>query len=724
MNKRTISGVNIPERVQRYIRELKYKYILLAHTKDEEEIKKIEEEYEINPYASETSKDELIQCILSIVQSKSFRRLSNKTMAHQSNNLHSDKTVKRMLHSISAFGLMLEYCSKLKLNKELGMAIALGHDVGHTSFGHEGEKIYKNIALKNNLGTYAHNLQGRLQLEQIEETGITQDILDGIQCHNGEKEEIEVPVNYNKTKEDSLNDLIDCLAHPGNEREQMPGTFEGAAFRIIDKISYVGQDLADGFREKVLDPRNLDNELKFILNEIGLSNERINELFGQDKEYSLDTIKRIKEQLEEYPVGSITSGKTKRNLEECINELKELENMDFNNGVEFNKLISKVAGKLHRISKSVNITENDKLRFSISAVELDKLMSQDTSGGKLAREIEKIFMKDFIENSRGKDHPCMSEKMGDLMYDLIGYTQETVLPATRISPNNQRLLVETTNKLVNHYTNILLASGVIDEIISQLEQDYKPEEKNTNRENGIFDDIETLKKDSKIEGHIRKLFAQNEEYFKIVIAVIKEAQDNHTGTIELTFREKVAKRIAIDYASRNNEKKLIEKAYNKGLISKEDKDELNTPQPIKKPLIMPETELYQTRVGMHSDRMNRKMDKLNRVIEFITDEKFLKDEMLDGLREKLGRYLISLQSIKDLYDGSEEFEEKKIFFKGFKEKYAEISKDINEFRKQLKKNEIEDLNRMLKNKNVIGAPNVGAWEKQAREEADKALEGK
>lgn len=720
MDKRTISGVKNPERIQRYIRKLKYKYFLLYSFDEDKE--KIIEEFEENPYASETPKEVLIQCILSIVQSKSFKRLSNKTMAHQSSKVHSDKTVKRMIHSISAFGLMLEYCSELKLNKELGMAIALGHDVGHTPYGHEGESIFKKIALESNLGTYAHNLQGRLQLEQIEGLDITPDVLDGIQCHNGEKEEFEVPVNYDKTEEDALNDLTQCLAHLGKEREQIPGTFEGAAFRIIDKISYVGQDLADGFRERILNPRDLDTELKSILNEIGINDEKINQLLSQDKKYSLDTIKRIFEQLETYPIGSMVPGKTKTILESLIEDLKTLKDMDFSNGAEFNKLLSKIAGKFTKISsKAVNLTADDKLRFLINANDLNKLMNQDTSGGNLAREIEKIFMEDFIKNSKGKDHPCMSEKMGDLMYDLIGYTQETVLPATRLSPENHGLLIGTINNLVNYYTNILLASGVVDEIVSQLEENYEPEEKNTNKEKGIFDDIEMLKKDSKIEGHTRKLFAQNKEYFQIVINVIKESQENNTGSIELTFREKVAKRIAIDYASRNNEKKLLEKAYNKGLISKEDINKLNTPTVVEEILITPEMNLYETRVGMHTDRMNRKIDKLKKIKEFITCKKELKEM---DLIERIDDCLTKLQVIQESYNGTEDFKEKKTFFKDFKKRYREISCDINYFRKQqhFNKEEEKELNVMLTNRSTIGAPELESSKKQAKKEAVKEMQ--
>ncbi|MDO5555512.1 MAG: HD domain-containing protein [Clostridia bacterium] len=724
MKQRTISGVKNYETKERYIRKLKYKYLLLNVIKDPKEQEQIKREIEVmNPYAATRSKEELIQSILSITESKAFKRLLNKTMAHYSNSINSDKTIKRMMHSVSAAGLMLEYCSKLKLNKELGMAIALGHDVGHTAFGHDGEKLFQDLASKYDLGTYSHNLQGRLLLNYIEDIYVFPDVLDGIQCHNGEKEEFEVPVNYEKTPQDSLNDLIKGLAYKGEERKQIPGTFEGAAFRIIDKISYVGQDLADGFREKILNPRKLDLELKTILNDIGLNDKKINELLSQDKDYSLDVVKRTFEKvenlIENFPVSSMNLEKTEKKLNECCEQLEILRTIDFNNVTEFNTVTSQIATKLHTISKSVNLGKATQMMLYSCATDLDSLMSQDTSGGKLAREIEKIFMDDFIENSKGMDHPCMSEKMGDLMYDLIGYTQETVLPKAKKTVEDNKLLEKTVNKLVNHYTNILLASGVVDEIISEIEPNYEQEEKNTHKESGVFDDIETLKVDSKIVGHTRKLFAQNKEYFNIVFKVIKEVEKSPKRLKNLTFREKMAKRIAIDYASRNDEKKLIKKAREKKLITPEEEKKLNTLQKTEgnnnKYEIKSSMFLYTTRVGMHNDRMQRKCEKLEELQDFIKE---IKDNNIIELKRYISEILGKLHTTWESYEAVEDFKEKKVHFKAFKRIYGEASDYINNFRKTLNKEELKKLDK----KTTEGAPDVQKWKEEAKKQAEETLE--
>lgn len=119
--------------------------------------------------------------------------------------------------------------------------------------------------MKYGLGTWCHNAQGEIVYCYIENINLPWQIRNGIRCHNGEKRVHIVKVDYNATEEEEEEKLIRCLYDPEYERTQVPATYAAASLILIDKIAYAGQDLADGFREKVLNPRKLDFELLQIL---------------------------------------------------------------------------------------------------------------------------------------------------------------------------------------------------------------------------------------------------------------------------------------------------------------------------------------------------------------------------------------------------------------------------------------------------------------------------
>jgi dGTPase len=135
----------------------------------------------------------------------------------------------------------------LRLNEDLLEAIALGHDIGHPPFGHDGERILSRLCEAHGIGPFVHSLQGVQFLEQVEKNGrglnLTLQVLDGILCHDGEAHLERLAPEREKT-----------FAHLEEERrlkaadprvDLRPMTLEGCVVRLADTISYIGRDLED-----------------------------------------------------------------------------------------------------------------------------------------------------------------------------------------------------------------------------------------------------------------------------------------------------------------------------------------------------------------------------------------------------------------------------------------------------------------------------------------------
>ena len=136
----------------------------------------------------------------------------------------------------------------LGLNTDLIEAIALGHDLGHTPFGHMGEKILDDILYRNTGRHFMHNVQSVRVLRNICPVGISLQTLDGILCHNGEFASQGL---YPKdSKIHSFKDLDDVMEESYTEgadfvKHLVPSTLEGAVVRFSDMIAYLGKDRQD-----------------------------------------------------------------------------------------------------------------------------------------------------------------------------------------------------------------------------------------------------------------------------------------------------------------------------------------------------------------------------------------------------------------------------------------------------------------------------------------------
>ena len=190
-----------------------------------------------------------------IIHCKAFRRLAHKTQVFISPEGDHYRT--RLTHTLEVSQIARTIARALNLNEDLTEAIALGHDLGHTPFGHTGEQVLQELTG----GNFSHNKQSLRVVEMLENNGqglnLTFEVKDGI------------------------------LNHPTSGS---PCTVEGKVVQLADKIAYINHDIDDAIRGKVL---SLDELPKACLNVLGYtSGERLSGII-EDIVYQSEGIDQI-----------------------------------------------------------------------------------------------------------------------------------------------------------------------------------------------------------------------------------------------------------------------------------------------------------------------------------------------------------------------------------------------------------------------------------------------
>ncbi len=161
-----------------------------------------------------------------IIHSKSFRRLKHKTQVFIAPL--GDHYVTRLTHTLEVAQIARTIARALNLNEDLTEAIALGHDLGHTPFGHVGEDVLNELYQPG----FSHNEQSLRVVEKLEKDGkglnLTWEVRDGIR-------------NHSKTEEDIM-----------SEESGKPSTFEGAVVKISDSVAYINHDIDDAIRAAMI----------------------------------------------------------------------------------------------------------------------------------------------------------------------------------------------------------------------------------------------------------------------------------------------------------------------------------------------------------------------------------------------------------------------------------------------------------------------------------------
>lgn len=177
--------------------------------------------------------------------------------------------------------------SALKLNCSLIEAIALAHDLGHTPFGHKGEKWLNSICNRHGYHFY-HHIQSARYLSEITRTNISLQVIDGVMCHNGEKlYNCYCPNELSTTSFDALRNKLE-IAYSGQLKDDnlFPSTLEGCLVRLCDVVAYIGKDRQDADKLGLVDSNDYsDNILGKLNHEIikNVSVDIINNSYGKGK---------------------------------------------------------------------------------------------------------------------------------------------------------------------------------------------------------------------------------------------------------------------------------------------------------------------------------------------------------------------------------------------------------------------------------------------------------
>ena len=186
-----------------------------------------------------------------IIHCKSFRRLKFKTQVFLSPAGDHFRT--RLTHTLEVAQVARTLARCLRLNEDLTEAVALGHDLGHTPFGHIGESTLNRLMP----GGFQHNVQSKRVAERLENDGkglnLCRETLDGIRNHSGQQE---------------------------------PATLEGWCVRRADRIAYINHDIDDAIRGGVLKPFELPRHCLRVLGQT--HGQRIDTMIRDIVSHSMD----------------------------------------------------------------------------------------------------------------------------------------------------------------------------------------------------------------------------------------------------------------------------------------------------------------------------------------------------------------------------------------------------------------------------------------------------
>lgn len=197
-----------------------------------------------------------------------YNRYTDKTQVFSFYS--NDDITRRGLHVQLVSRIARNIGSVLGLNLDLIEAIALGHDIGHTPFGHAGEKYLSEIYCEHTGRYFNHNVHSVRVLDRIFSRNLSLQTLDGILCHNGEMEMQKYKPHKDKTFEIFDSETKNCYLNKDGIKWLTPMTLEGCVVRICDMIAYLGKD-----RQDALTARIIPDTKEFSVSAMGSENAEI-----------------------------------------------------------------------------------------------------------------------------------------------------------------------------------------------------------------------------------------------------------------------------------------------------------------------------------------------------------------------------------------------------------------------------------------------------------------
>lgn len=215
-----------------------------------------------------------------------YNRYADKTQVFSF--YKNDDITRRGLHVQLVSRIARTIGGALNLNLDLIEAIALGHDIGHTPFGHAGERYLDKCFYENTGRHFSHNIHSVRVLDGIYPYNISLQTLSGIASHDGELELSEYRPKPLYGFEEFDREIENCYLDAGAVRKLVPSTLEGCVVRISDIIAYLGKDRQDAERAKVVKESDFDSTAIGRINAEMINNLMVNII---ENSYGKDYIK-------------------------------------------------------------------------------------------------------------------------------------------------------------------------------------------------------------------------------------------------------------------------------------------------------------------------------------------------------------------------------------------------------------------------------------------------
>lgn len=197
-----------------------------------------------------------------------YNRYGDKTQVFSL--YRNDDITRRLTHVQLVSRTARNIGQMLGLNLDLIEAISLGHDIGHTPFGHAGERMLDELYHGRTGRHFSHNIQSARVLDTIFPVNISLQTLDGIICHNGEMEQEKYEPSPYRDFAAFDRKMEECSRDKEACNKLVPATLEACVMRVSDMIAYLGKDRQDAVKLGIL-----RNDSEFTDHEIGKSNAEI-----------------------------------------------------------------------------------------------------------------------------------------------------------------------------------------------------------------------------------------------------------------------------------------------------------------------------------------------------------------------------------------------------------------------------------------------------------------
>ncbi len=241
-----------------------------------------------------------------ILHSLAYTRYIDKTQVFSL--IPNDHLTHRVLHVQLVSKIARTVGRFLRLNLDLIEAIALGHDLGHPPFGHDGERILTELCREHGLPCFLHSVQGVRFMRSVEKKGLgcnlSLQVLDGILCHDGETHNRSLEPERYKDFATLDREMADKQRNPSVNLRPM--TMEGCVVCMCDVISYIGRDIEDAIRIGLIARRDIPEPCRKVLGETNgtivyaLVEDIISTSFGQEEIAFSEDIARVLGELREF----------------------------------------------------------------------------------------------------------------------------------------------------------------------------------------------------------------------------------------------------------------------------------------------------------------------------------------------------------------------------------------------------------------------------------------